>query len=82
MLVEVPLTAKMVLEGFGEWQRNGTINPQTDMDTSLSDGYGVYGCNIIDAEVITETYYDIQDVYMSGLYHNYPRSRRKHISVL
>lgn len=35
------------VEGFGEWQRNGTIS-STDFDTSLSDGYGVYGFNIID----------------------------------
>jgi hypothetical protein len=59
------------VEGFGEWRRNGTIS-SSDFDTSLSDGYGVYGCNIISDETITDTYYDIEDVYMTGLFHNYP----------
>lgn len=60
------------VEGFGEWRRNGTINPETDMDTSLSDGYGVYGCNIIDDDAVGDVYYEIEDIYMTGLYHNFP----------
>tara|TARA_Y100001973_G_scaffold56325_1_gene83191 strand:- start:1839 stop:5891 length:4053 start_codon:yes stop_codon:yes gene_type:complete len=59
------------VEGFGEWRRNGLID-STDFDTSLSDGYGIYGLDIIDDDAITDTYYDIEDMYMTGLFHNYP----------
>ncbi len=59
------------VEGFGEWRRNGTIK-STDFDTTLSDGYGVYGLDIIDDDAITDTFYDITDMYMTGLFHNYP----------
>lgn len=60
------------VEGFGEWRRHGTINPETDFDTSLSDGYGVYGFNVIDDDAIIDTYYEIEDRYFTGLFHNYP----------
>ena len=59
------------VEGFGEWRRNGSIS-SSDFDTSLSDGYGVYGLNIIDDDAITETFYEIENLFMTGLFHNFP----------
>ena len=65
------ITSENGIEGFGEWRRNGQITSQS-FDTSLSDGYGVYGLNIIDDDAITDIYYDIEDMFMSGLVHYYP----------
>ncbi len=65
------ITTENGVEGFGEWRRNGLIKPK-DFDTSLSDGYGVYGLNIIDDDAITDIFYDIKNMFMSGLFHYYP----------
>ena len=61
-------------EGYGEWRRKSLLT-KDDFDTSLSDGYGVYGCDIVNSDVVGSYYYDVYGLYWSGLFTLYDSQR-------
>ncbi len=67
-------------EGFGEWRRAADLTADS-FDTSLSDGYGVYGCDIVDSDVLGDYYYDVYGMYWSGLYTIYESTETTNVYI-